>query len=255
MSYEDFKAERESRILGQSTDSTFQKSSREWFSLANKHNYSYNFEWQGRPIIQYPQDIIALQEVVFEVKPDIIIETGIAHGGSVVLSASLLSLLDVQDGVDPRASSRKVIGIDIDIRPYNRDALEGHPLSFKMDLVEESSTEPEVVGYVQAQVDPEAKVLVLLDSNHTHDHVLSELQAYGSLVSEGSYVVVYDTVIENLTTEPFSDRPWSVGNSPGTAVSEWLNSHPDFVIDSFMDNKLLVSVAPGGWLKRTAKNQ
>lgn len=225
---------------------------RSWSMLTNQINYTYNFEWMGRPIIQYPQDIIALQEIVAKVKPDLIIETGIAHGGSLVLSASLLSLLDVMEGVDPRKSSRKVVGVDIDIRSHNRKALDEHPLRFKMEMIEGSSIDPQVIKQVRSHADCVNTVLVSLDSNHTHEHVLAELNAYADLVSVGSYCIVFDTAIEDLPSGSFPDRPWGVGNNPKTAVHEWLKTHTEFQIDNNIDNKLIISVAPDGYLQRVS---
>ncbi len=215
-----------------------------------KDRYSYNFSWLTRPIIQYPQDIVAFQELVSQVKPDLILETGIAHGGSLVLSASLLCLLDVMEGLDPRQSPRKVVGVDIDIRPHNRKALDEHPLRFKMELIEGSSIDPGIIQQVRSHADGVERVLVSLDSNHTHEHVLAELNAYADLVSVGSYCIVFDTVVEDLPAGSFPDRPWDVGNNPKTAVHEWLKSHPEFEIDKKIDNKLLISVAPDGYWKR-----
>jgi len=212
--------------------------------------YSYNFSWLSRPIIQYPQDIVAFQEVVSQVWPDLILETGIAHGGSLVLSASMLCLLDVMEGLDPRQSPRKVVGVDIDIRPHNRKALDEHPLRFKMELIEGSSIDPEIIQQVRSHADGVDRVLVSLDSNHTHEHVLAELNAYADLVSVGSYCIVFDTVVEDLPAGSFPDRPWDVGDNPKTAVHEWLKSHPEFEIDNDIDNKLLISVAPDGYLRR-----
>lgn len=212
--------------------------------------YSYNFSWLTRPIIQYPQDIVAFQEIFSQVRPDLILETGIAHGGSLVLSASLLCLLDVIEGIDPRQSPRKVVGVDIDIRPHNRKALDEHPLRFKMELIEGSSIEPEIIKHVRSHADGVDRVMVSLDSNHTHEHVLAELNAYADLVSLGSYCIVFDTVIEDLPAGSFFDRPWDVGNNPKTAIREWLKSHPEFEIDKDIDHKLLISVAPDGYLKR-----
>jgi cephalosporin hydroxylase len=217
-------------------------------SIADR--YSYNFSWLNRPIIQYPQDIVAFQEIVASSRPDLIIETGIAHGGSLVLSASLLSLLDVMEGLDPRQSPRKVVGVDIDIRPHNRKALDDHPLRFKMELVEGSSIDPAIITQVRSHAEGVERVLVSLDSNHTHEHVLAELNAYADLVSVGSYCIVFDTVVEDLPAGSFPDRPWDVGNNPKTAVHEWLKSHSEFGIDKDMDRKLLISVAPDGYLKR-----
>jgi len=214
--------------------------------------YSYNFSWLTRPIIQYPQDIVAFQELVSQVKPDLILETGIAHGGSLVLSASLLCLLDVMEGLDPRQSPRKVVGVDIEIRPHNRKALDEHPLRFKMELIEGSSIDPDIIKQVRSHADGVERVLVSLDSNHTHEHVLAELNAYADLVPVGSYCIVFDTVVEDLPAGSFPDRPWDVGNNPKTAVHEWLKSHPEFEIDKDIDNKLLISVAPDGYLRRIA---
>ena len=214
--------------------------------------YSYNFSWLSRPIIQYPQDIVAFQEIVSQVKPDLILETGIAHGGSLVLSASMLCLLDVMEGLEPRQSPRKVVGVDIDIRPHNRKALDEHPLRFKMDLIEGSSIDPEIIQQVRSHADGVDRVLVSLDSNHTHEHVLAELNAYADLVCVGSYCIVFDTVVEDLPAGSFPDRPWDVGNNPKTAVHEWLKSHPEFEIDKDIDNKLLISVAPDGYIHRVS---
>lgn len=250
MSYQDFKANCADEIQKQSQDPLLESLSKDWFAQANKHNYSYHFEFLGRPLIQYPQDIVQIQELIWQVKPDLIIETGIAHGGSLILSASMLSLLDVIDGLDPRLSDRKVIGIDIDIRKHNRKALEDHPLGFKLQLIEGSSVDEDIARNVHKLAHGYAKVLVLLDSNHTHDHVLTELKLYSPLVSVGSYCVVFDTGIEDLPPGSFPDKPWGIGNNPKTAIHEWLSSKPGFTIDNFIDRKLLISVAPDGYLKR-----
>ena len=238
------------RANAQSLDPSVTQPAREFFARSHQLQYSYNFSWLTRPIIQYPQDIVAFQEVVSHVKPDLIIETGIAHGGSLVLSASLLCLLDVMEGLDPRQSSRKVVGVDIDIRPHNRKALDEHPLRFKMELIEGSSINPDIIQQVRSHADGVERVLVSLDSNHTQDHVLAELNAYADLASVGSYCIVFDTIIEDMPAGSFPDRLWDVGNNPKTAALEWLKSHPEFEIDKDIDNKLLISVAPDGYLKR-----
>lgn len=218
--------------------------------------YSYNFFWQGRPIIQYPQDIVAMQELIWQIKPDLIIETGIAHGGSLIFSASMLTLLDyceaVQEGkpLDPSRPERKVLGIDIDIRAHNRAAVEAHPMSNRIDMIQGSSTDPEIVTRVHALAEGYQRILVCLDSNHTHDHVLSELEAYASLVSAGSYCVVFDTIIEDMPADMFPNRPWGPGNNPKTAVHQYLEAHPEFEIDKSVQEKLLITVAPDGYLKR-----
>ena len=222
----------------------------EFMRLSAKERYSYGFEWFGRPIIQYPQDIVAFQELVSTVKPDLIVETGIAHGGSLVLSASLLCLLDVMEGLDPRQSSRKVVGVDIDIRSHNRKALDEHQLRFKMELIEGSSVDPEIINQVRSHVATAQTILVSLDSNHSHNHVLEELNSYADFVSAGSYCIVYDTIIEDLPAGSFPDRPWDVGDNPKTAVHEWLKTHPEFNIDKSIHDKLLIGVAPDGYLKR-----
>jgi len=220
------------------------------------YKYSYNFSWLGRPIIQVPQDMIALQELVWRVKPDLIIETGIAHGGSLILSASLLALLDYADAVsngevlEPLQSKRKVIGIDIDIRAHNRQAIEAHPMSHMIQMFQGSSIDPALVEQVKQAAAGYQRVLVCLDSNHTHEHVLAELAAYCPLVSSGSYCIVYDTVVEDMPADMFPDRPWGPGDNPKTAVHAFLKQHPEFVIDKTIESKLLISVAPDGFLRR-----
>jgi len=218
--------------------------------------YSYNFFWLGRPIIQYPQDIVAFQELVWRVQPDIIIETGIAHGGSLILSASLLAMLDMCDAsvagkmLDPNVPTRRVVGVDIDIRSHNREAIEAHPLSNRIKMIQGSSVDPSVVNEVRTAIGNAKKVMVCLDSNHTHEHVLSELQTYAPLVTKDSYCIVFDTVVENMAVDSILDRPWKPGNSPMTAVDTYLAETNNFEIDSEIDAKLLISVAPRGYLKR-----
>jgi len=208
--------------------------------------YSYNFSWLGRPIIQYPQDMIAMQEIIWDVKPDLIIETGIAHGGSLIFSASMLEL-NVACGGPHNA---EVLGVDIDIRAHNREAIEAHPMAKRISMIHGSSIAPEVIEQVKIKASGKQRVLVCLDSNHTHDHVLAELQAYAPLTSVGSYCVVFDTVIEDLPANMFPDRPWGPGKNPKTAVWEFLKTHPEFEIDKQIDHKLLITVAPDGYLKR-----
>jgi len=227
-----------------------------WINLANTYKYSYHFEWMGRPIIQYPQDMVAMQELIWQIKPDLIIETGIAHGGSLVMSASMLALLDMCEAIesgakmDPSRSRRKVLGVDIDIRAHNRKAIECHPMSSRIKMIEGSSIAPEVVDEVIQLSAGYERVMVCLDSMHTHDHVLAELNSYAPLVTPGSYCVVFDTIIEDMPGDMFPDRPWKVGNNPKTAVWEYLKSHPEFEIDKSIQHKLLITVAPDGFLKR-----
>ena len=208
--------------------------------------YSYNFSWLGRPIIQYPQDMMATQEIIWTVQPDLIIETGIAHGGSLIFSAAMLELNAACGG----PADAQVLGVDIDIRAHNRAAIEAHPMSKRITMIQGSSIAPEVIEQVHAAARGKQRVLVMLDSNHTHDHVLAELEAYARLTSVGSYCIAFDTVVEDMPAEMFPDRPWGPGNNPKTAVWEYLKSHSEFEIDKRMDNKLLISVAPDGFLKR-----
>ena len=243
--YELFKRECSAEVSEQGRDNVLMRLSRSWMDRANSQKYSYHFEWMGRPIIQYPQDMIAMQEIIWQVKPDLIVETGIAHGGSLIFSAGMLELIAVCDGYEG-----EVLGIDIEIRPHNRKAIEEHPLFRRISMIEGSSTAPEVIAQVHKKARGKERVLVCLDSNHTHDHVLAELNAYAQLTSVGSYCVVFDTVVEDMPENLFPDRPWSKGNNPKTAVWEYLKNHPEFEIDKSIENKLLITVAPDGYLKR-----
>jgi len=222
----------------------------QWHIESSKHGYSYTKDWLGLPIIQRADDIVEIVRLVYISRPSLLIETGIARGGSLVLYASMLCLLDVMEGLDPRQSPRKVVGVDLDIRPHNRKALDEHPLRFKMELIEGSSIDPAIIKQVRSHAQHASRVLVALDSNHTHEHVLAELNAYAELVSVGSYCIVFDTIIEDLPAGSYPDRPWDVGDNPKTAVREWLKTHPEFESDKDIDNKLLISVAPDGYLKR-----
>ena len=228
----------------------------DWIIRSNAHGYTYNFSWLGRPIIQYPQDMVAMQELVWQIKPDLIIETGIAHGGSLIFSSSMLSLLDYCDAIeqgviiDPNLPRRRVLGVDIDIRAHNRTAIEEHPMSNRIDMIQGSSIDPDIIEQVHDFARDYQRILVCLDSNHTHDHVLAELEAYASLTTLGSYCVVFDTIVEDMPADMFPDRPWGPGDNPKTAVWEYLKSHPEFEIDKQIDHKLLISVAPDGYLKR-----
>jgi len=201
--------------------------------------YSYNFTWLGRPIIQFPQDILAMQEIIWQVKPDLIIETGIAHGGSLIFYASMLELL---------GNNGQVLGIDIDIREHNRVEIEKHPMYKRITMIEGSSIDENVVQNVRDFAKDKKRVLVALDSMHTHDHVLKELELYSPLVTKGSYIVVFDTIIEDMPNNFFSDRPWGKGNNPKTAVWEFMKNNDRFEIDKKIENKLLITVAPDGYL-------
>jgi cephalosporin hydroxylase len=236
------------RIAQNGEDAVLQAAAREFVRASTRPKYSYNFSWLGRPIIQYPQDVVAMQELIWSVKPDLIVETGIAHGGSLVFYASMLELNAICGG--PEAG--RVVGVDIDIRAHNRAAIDAHPMSKRIAMIEGSSTSPDVVRQVVDAAGRARRVMVCLDSNHTHDHVLAELEAYASLVSIGSYCVVFDTIVDDLPPDMYPDRPWGPGNNPKTAVREFLLQHPEFAPDTTIDGKLLVSVAPDGYLKRLA---
>lgn len=239
----DYREEKAARIAGFGDDAEFRALSARWRAMALERKYMNNFSWLGRPLIQLPMDAMALQEIIWAVRPDLVIETGVAHGGSVVLSASMLELL----------GHGEVLGVDIEIRPHNRQAIESHPLAHRIRLIEGSSIAPEVVAQVRAAAAGKQRVLVCLDSNHTHEHVLAELKAYADLVSVGSYCVVFDTFVEDMPDDyVWTDRPWGKGNNPKTAVWEWLRSHPEFQIDKSVEDRLLVTSAPDGFLRRVA---
>ncbi len=244
--YEQFMQECRDEIAAQGADAALQAATRDWIDRANRRKYSYHFEWLGRPIIQYPQDIVAMQELLWKVQPDLVVETGIAHGGSLILSASMLELNASCGG----PGDARVVGVDIDIRAHNRAAIEAHPLARRITMLQGSSVAPEIVAEVRRLAAGRKRVLVALDSNHTHAHVLAELEAYAPLTSVGSYCVVFDTVIDDMPASMFPDRPWGPGDNPKTALFEYLKRHPEFDISKEIDHKLLITVAPDGWLHR-----
>lgn len=235
-----FEQERKERIAANKDNADLVRSAEAFNSASNKARYSYNFSWMGRPVIQYPQDLIAMQEIIWQVKPDLIIETGIAHGGSIIYYASLLELI----------GKGEVLGIDIDIRSHNRSAIENHPMFKRIKMIEGSSISTETLSKVEEIASGKQTVLVALDSNHTHEHVLAELNMYAPFVSTGSYIVVFDTIVEDLPDYYLPDRPWKKGDNPKTAVQEFLRTNNHFSADEEMDNKLLISVNPMGYLKR-----
>ncbi|MBI1839366.1 MAG: cephalosporin hydroxylase family protein [Verrucomicrobia bacterium] len=237
---EQFQAEVRNNIAGLRADGDLQALSRIWVREIARHKYAYNFSWLGRPAIQFPQDLVAMQEIIWRVRPGAIIETGIAHGGSLVFSASMLELLK-GDSV--------VIGIDVDIRPHNRAEIEKHPLAHRIRMIQGSSVDPGVVAQARAMIPAGRPVLVVLDSNHTHEHVLKELQGYSPLVTRGSYLVVMDTLVEDMPEDLTTGRPWGKGNNPKTAVWEFLKTNDRFEIDKDMEAKLLITVAPDGYLR------
>ena len=251
-----FKAERKAVIEAYGKDTYFRELSMSWRAESMAKRYVYNFDWLGRPIIQYPQDIIAIQELIWTTKPTLIIETGIAHGGSLILSASMLAMLDLAEAIeagaayDARSSKRKVVGIDIDIRSHNRAEIQSHPMFNWIELIDGSSIDKTVVSQVARIAGEHEHVMVCLDSMHTHDHVLAELAAYAPLVSKGFYCVVFDTFIEDMPPKFIANRPWDVGDNPKTAVHQWVAENPDFEIDKMLDQRLQVTAAPDGFLRR-----
>jgi len=242
----DFGEEVAARIESNRLNQPLSDGARTFLHPSLEAKYSYNFSWLGRPIVQYPQDIVAMQEIIWAVQPDLIVETGIAHGGSLILSASMLEL-NAACGGPPDAM---VLGVDVDIREHNRTAIEAHPMAKRITMIQGSSIARETVKQVHALSAGKSRVLVSLDSDHTQGHVLAELAAYAPLVSVDSYCIVFDTVIEDMPARMFADRPWGPGNNPKTAVLKYLQTHPEFEVDSRMEAKLLITVAPGGFLRR-----
>jgi len=236
-----FQIARCERIERNSQDAALQGAARVFLKESLRTKYSYNFSWMGRPIIQYPQDIVALQEIIWCVKPDLIIETGIAHGGSLIFSASMLELIGGQG---------TVLGIDVDIRDHNRTEIENHPMFRRIKMIEGSSIDEQIIQEVEKIVNNHTTVMVFLDSNHTCDHVLEELRLYSPFVSKGSYIVVFDGIIEEVSEHVSEDRPWGPGNSPLTAIRHFLRSNTDFSVDEEVENKALITAAPSGYLKR-----
>jgi len=229
------------RIKDNGNNQALKNAAEQFNTESNKAQYSYNFSWMGRPIIQYPQDMIAMQELIWKIQPDLIIETGIAHGGSLIYYASLMELI----------GKGEVLGIDIDIRDHNRKEIEKHPMFKRIKMIEGSSISEETVAEVKKHAEGKKTILVCLDSNHTHEHVLQELVCYSPFVTLNSYLVVFDTIVEDLPEGYFSQkRPWGISNNPKTAVFEFIQKNNNFEIDRSIDNKLLISVAPEGYLKR-----
>lgn len=245
-----FQKEVNQRIVQNSENRNLKSAASSFMEQSIDAKYSYNFKFLGRPIIQYPQDIQALQEIVWEIKPDKIIETGIAHGGSIIYSASLLQTLDFCEGLTLSNTKRQVIAVDLDIRAHNKAEIQAHPFYPYITMFEGSSVDDRIISEIASLIEPEDKVLVLLDSNHTHDHVLLELEKYSKFVTPGSYIVAYDTVIEFLPNDTYIDREWGPGNNAYTAVELFIKQNPHFVRDKEIEDKLLFTVAPGGFLKR-----
>jgi cephalosporin hydroxylase len=242
----EFEREVAARIDANGADRPLQAAAHGFMTASIAAGYSYNFSWLGRPIIQYPQDIVAMQELIWSLQPELIVETGIAHGGSLIFSASMLELNAACGG----PKDARVVGVDIDIRAHNRAAIEAHPMMRRITMIEGSSVAADIVAAVGAHATGRKSVLVCLDSNHTHAHVLAELEAYAPMTTVGSYCVVFDTIVEDLPKSLSGDRPWGPGDNPKTAVQTFLAAHPEFEIDRRIDRQVQISVAPEGYLRR-----
>jgi len=235
-----FEEERKAEIEKMGKDDSFRLLSRKWLEYSVRQKYSYNFKWMGRPVIQYPQDLVALQEIIWQTRPDFIIETGIAHGGSLIFHASILELL---------GGEGKVLGIDIDIRSHNKREIENHPMYKRISMLEGSSIDKDIIAQVYKQAEKKKSIMVILDSLHTHDHVLEELKLYSPLVHKNNYLVVLDTLIEFMPADAYPDRPWGPGNNPSSATQEFLQNNKRFVVDKALADKIQITVSPDGYLK------
>jgi cephalosporin hydroxylase len=237
-----FKKERAADIAAMAEDKELNQKSIDWMIHADKYKYTYNFSWMGRPIIKFPSDIVATQQIVWDVKPDLIIETGIAHGGSLILSASLLEMM---------GGEGKVLGIDIDIREHNRKEIEAHPMMKRIEMIEGSSVADNVMDKVRVAASKAKKVMVFLDSLHSHEHVYKELELYAPLVTVGSYLVLPDTFIEYFPKGYYShNRPWDVGDNPMTAMRAFMQKNDNFEVDRDLCDKLMITEAFDGYLRR-----
>ncbi len=253
---EQFKKDRPNIVGKQNTKELWQKT-REWLFDDNMWQYQYNFEWANRPIVQYPQDIVAFQEIVYKVRPNLIIETGIAHGGSLTLSASMLAMIEYTDAIQNGQktldiANPKSMVVGIDIRDHNKEIIEAHPFANRIKMIKGSSVDQSVIDEVCEYAKGFDNILVCLDSNHTHEHVLAELCAYAPLVSVGSYAIVSDTIIEFMPEGSCKNRAWGKGNSPHSAVLEFLESNSNFEIDKSYNDKLLITAAYDGYIKRSS---
>lgn len=239
MKDKEFEKRNSAIIKTMSKDKKFKEKTKAWFENSWKYEYQYHFRWLGLPILQYPQDIVATQELIWKVKPDLIIETGIARGGSIIYSASILELI----------GKGEVIGIDIDIRKHNKKLIEKHPMMKRIKMIQGSSIDKKIINQVCKIAKGKKKVMIFLDSNHSHKHVLVEMKEYSSLVKKGSYIIVFDTMIEDVPKDFFQNRPWNKGNNPKTAVIEFLKKNNRFKIDKKIENKLMITACHSGFLK------
>jgi cephalosporin hydroxylase len=237
-----FFSERKSDISKMYSDKKFFLLSIKWIKESIKYKYNYNFTWMGRPIIKYPNDMVVIQEIFWKVKPDLVIETGIAHGGSIIFSASLLKMMGIK--------KFKVIGIDIDIRKHNLKEILKHPMKKHLKLIEGSSVDKKIFNKIKSYAKNYKKILVILDSNHIHNHVLEELNIYSNLVSKNSYIILPDTYIEYLPNGTFPNRPWGKGNNPLSALKVFLKNNQKFKIDKFYSKKAMISEAFNGFIKK-----
>ena len=236
---EEFEQRNKKFINSMNKNKSLLKKSKDWIDNVFDYEYVYHFRWLGRPIIQFPQDMVAVQELIWKIKPDFIIESGIARGGSLIFYASILELLN----------HGKIIGVDIDIRKHNRIEIENHTLFKRIKLIEGSSIDDSVIHKIKKIIKDKKKIMILLDSHHTEQHVLEELEKYSPFVRSGSYVVVFDTIIENMKKHHSENRPWNHGNNPKTAVTKFLKKNKRFKIDKEIQKKLLITSCPDGYLK------
>lgn len=240
----EFERQKEIDTAAMSNDRALFDASTDLVLASDKYRYSYLWSWMGVPIIQRPADVLALQEIVWETKPDVIVETGVARGGSVVFFASLLRMLGKPDG--------KVIGVDIDIRAHNRDTIERHPMASSIALIEGSSVAPETIQKVNAHIMDGASVMVVLDSDHSRNHVLAELRAYCNLVSKGQFLVAADTILGFIPPEKaptYYSKVLLAGDEPLAAVRAFLAENDSFALDP-INGKLIMSSSPHGYLRR-----
>lgn len=236
---EDFEASKRENARKQAADPQLTKLTNEFLTVSDRHNYFYQWTWCGLPLIQLPADIVALQELVWTCQPDVVVETGIAWGGSMVFFASIMELV----------GKGRVIGVDVVLPDKNREAISRYPFSKRIELVHGSSIDPTVIAGVKAMIKPGEKVMVILDSNHTHEHVLEELRAYAPLVSQGQYLIVSDTIVEDLPPQTHRKRPWGPGNNPKTALRAYMQETDRFEVDQYLNDKILTTCMPDGYVR------
>lgn len=239
---ERFQQEREADIEKMGNDAVLRQKSLDWMLHADKYKYTYNYAWMGRPIIKFPNDILIQQEIMWELKPDLVIETGIAHGGSIIFTASMMEMMGIPG---------EVVGVDIDIRPHNKHAIDNHPMKKRITMYEGSSVEPNIIDKVKNHTIGKRCVMVILDSLHSHNHVYQELCAYAPMTTIGSYCILPDTFIEFFPKGYYSEsRPWDVGDNPYTAMRSFMDQNNSFEIDKSRTNKAMITETIDGYLKR-----